>query len=88
MEGERVMLTKRKLFAGKTAWVLGAFAVAVLIGTIVQMKMTWNRERMRGISSEANDVIGAAKAGFDTLAPKENVIDPIGEILSPLPEEN
>jgi hypothetical protein len=81
MDGTRVIIPKRRWLMGKTVWIFGVFLVAIVIGTGVQMKMTWSRERLRGISSDTSDVVTAAKEGFSALAPKENIIEPIGDLL-------
>ena len=68
-----VLITKRKFLVGKTAWLIGLFSVIILLGFLIQVKMTWERERLRSVTSEANDAVNVAKTGFSAVLPKSSV---------------
>lgn len=67
MDGDRVLVPKRPKIAKRTAWILGVIAIILLLGLLIQVKMTWDRERLRGISDDTHDVINAAKSAIDTF---------------------
>lgn len=67
MNDARVLVPKRPKIAKRTAWILGGVAVVLLLGLGIQVKMTWDRERLRGISDDTHDVINAAKSAIDTF---------------------
>ena len=82
MDVPRIILQKRKFLSGRRAWVLGVLIVIVLIGTSIQMKMTWNRERLRGITSDAADFLNAAKAGAGTVLPSKSELAPYIDLFN------
>lgn len=67
MEAPRIVLPKRRFLAGKTVWILGAIVIVILIGTMIQMKMTWTRERTRGVTSDAVDFFQTFKKEIGTV---------------------
>ena len=77
MSTQNVVIQKRRFFAGKMLWVFGGGVALIVIGTIIQMRMTWSREQMRGIMSEANDAIAAARVGAERVTPETNPFAPL-----------
>lgn len=75
---------------------LSVIIIIVLIGTGIQMKMTWNRERLRGITSDAVDFIHAAKTDVSSalhskgeLAPYVGLFDEAMKApVTPIPSNN
>ncbi len=67
MEAQRIIVPKRRFFAGKRALLLAGVLLCVAIGAAIQMRMTWSRERLRGVTSDAADVIDAAKTQAQTI---------------------
>lgn len=61
MEARRIVVPKRRFFAGKRALLLAGVVLCVVIGVAMQMRMTWSRERLRGVTSDAADVLHAAR---------------------------
>jgi hypothetical protein len=81
MSAQAVVIPKRRFFAGKMLWLFGGCVAVIVIGTVIQMRMTWSREQMRGITSEANDAIAAAKVGASQIRPSENPFAPLLEMF-------
>ncbi len=77
MNAPRIVIPKRRFLAGKTAWVVVAIAVMVLLGAAIQLKMTWTRERTRGITADAVDFFHAVKAGVSSVIPPASAFPPI-----------
>lgn len=82
-----VVIQKRRFFAGKMLWLFGGCVTLVVIGTVIQMRMTWSREQMRGITSEANDAIAAAKVGAERVTPDSNPFAPLLEVFTAANDE-
>ncbi len=59
----------------------------VVVGTVIQMRMTWSREHMRSITSEASDIMAAAKEGAEYVTPEEHPFAPFLEVLNAVNEE-
>lgn len=82
MDASRIVVPKRRFLAGKTAWIVVAVAIVVLIGTIIQMRMTWTRERTRGITSDAVDLINTVKTEFGSALPPASAFAPITDAFT------
>lgn len=82
MPEHRVVIQKRRLFAGKALWLLCGCTALVVVGTVIQMRMTWSREQMRGITSEASDAITAARVGAEHVVPDTNPFAPLLDIVT------
>lgn len=82
MSAQNVVIQKRRFFAGKMLWLFGGCMMLVAIGTVIQMRMTWSREHMRDITSEANDALAAAKVGAERVIPEQNPFAPLLEIFN------
>lgn len=54
----------------------------VMIGTVIQLRMTWSREQLRDIASEAGDAIAAARDGAALVVPDKNSLAPLLEALT------
>ena len=85
MSAQNVVIQKRRFFAGKMLWLFGGCVTLVIIGTVIQLRMTWSREQLRGIASEAGDVVTAARDGAALVMPEEN---PFASLLEVLTQEN
>lgn len=85
MSTQSVVIKKRRFFAGKMLWLFGGCVTLVVIGTVIQMRMTWSREHMRSVASEARDAVAAAGDGAARVAPEEN---PFALLLEVLTREN
>ena len=77
MSEQSVVLKKRRLFVGRIAWMFGGFMVLAVIGVMIQLRMTWSREQMRGITSDAEDAITIAKTGVVSVKLDSNPFEPI-----------
>ncbi len=86
MDAPRIVIPKRRFLAGKTAWIVAAIATVVLIGTIIQMKMTWTRERTRGVTSDAVDLLTTVKTELGTVLPPASAFAPITDAFTSQPE--
>lgn len=82
-----VVLQKRRFFAGKMLWVFCGGMALIVLGTVIQMRMTWSREQMRSVASEAHDAVAAAKFGAERVTPETNPFAPLLELLTPANEE-
>jgi hypothetical protein len=82
MSGQNVVIQKRRFLAGKILWLFGGCVVLVVIGTVIQMRMTWSREQMRGITSDASDAIAAVRNGAVQVTPEENPFAPLLEVFT------
>ncbi len=74
---ENVVIKKRRFLVGKTPWLLGAFGVIILAVTTIQINMTWKRERLRGIGSDASDVLTLIKINAGLAVPETNPFQPL-----------
>lgn len=82
MDTPRIVLPRRRFLAGKTVWILGAIAIAVVIGTAIQMKMTWTRERTRGVTSDAVDLLRTLKTEISSVLPPASAFAPITDAFT------
>ncbi len=83
MDTPRIVIPKRRRFlAGKTVWIVGVIVVVVIIGTAIQMKMTWTRERTRGVTSDAVDLLRAIKTEIGSVLPPASTIAPITDAFT------
>jgi hypothetical protein len=82
MSTQNVVIQKRRFFAGKMLWFFIGCVTLVIIGTVIQMRMTWSREHMRGVAGEAGDAITAAKDGVAQVVPGENPFAPLLEVFT------
>jgi len=92
MDAPRIILPKRRFLVGRRVWVLSIIIIIVLIGTGIQLRMTWNRERLRGITSDAADLLNAAKTDVGSVIPSKSEFAPFIDlfheaITSPTPVE-
>jgi len=92
MDASRIILPKRRFLAGRRVWVLSIIIIIVLIGTGIQLRMTWNRERLRGITSDAADLFNAAKTDVGSVIPSKSEFAPFIDLFnqaikSPTPAE-
>ncbi len=72
-----VVIKKRRFLVGKTPWLLGAFGVIILVTMIIQFDMTWNREHVRGVGSDASDVLKLIKINAGLAVPETNPFQPL-----------
>ena len=82
MDTPRIVLPKRRLLAGKTVWILGVIAIVVIIGTAIQMRMTWTRERTRGVTSDAVDLLRTLKTEIGSVLPPASAFAPITDAFT------
>lgn len=82
MDASRIVIPKRRFLAGKTAWIVMAVAGVVLIGTVIQMRMTWTRERTRGVTSDAVDLLRTVKTELGTVLPPASALAPITDAFT------
>lgn len=82
MTAPRIILPKRQFLAGRRIWVLSVIIIIVFIGTGIQMRMTWNRERLRGITSDATDLLNAAKTDVGTVLPSKSELAPYIDLFN------
>lgn len=82
MDAPRVILQKRQFLAGRRIWVMSIIIIIVIIGTGIQMRMTWNRERLRGITSDAADLLNAAKTDVGTVLPSKSEFAPFIDLFN------
>ena len=82
MDAPRIVIPKRRFFAGKTVWIVGVIAIVVLVGTAIQMKMTWTRERTRGITSDAVDLLSTLKTEIGSVLPPASAFAPITDAFT------
>lgn len=83
-----VVIRRRRFLVGKTAWLIVAFGVIIFIGIVIQFQMTWSRERVRGVTSDAVDAIDVAKTGAAAVVPDFNPFQPLFDLFqtSPSPD--
>lgn len=86
MDAPRIVLAKRRFLAGKTVWIVAVIAGVVLIGTVIQMRMTWTRERTRGVTSDAVDFLHTVKTELGTVLPPASALAPITDAFTSRPE--
>lgn len=82
MDASRIVIPKRRFLAGKTAWIVGAVVLVVLVGTIIQMRMTWTRERTRGVTSDAVDLLHTVKTEIESVLPPASAFAPITDAFT------
>lgn len=85
MPTANVVIRRRRFLVGKTAWLIVAFGVIIFIGIVIQFQMTWSRERVRGITSDAFDAIDVAKTGAAAVVPDSNPFQPLFDLFQALP---
>lgn len=76
-----VVIRRRRFLVGKTAWLIVAFGVIIFIGIVIQFHMTWSREHVRGITSDAVDVMNVAKTGVAAVVPSSNPLQPLFDLF-------
>lgn len=81
MSEQRIVVQKQRFLAKRVWLVLCVSVIIVLCGALVQMRMTWSRERVRGITSDAQDVAAATRSGIGQLKPESNPFASIIEIF-------
>jgi hypothetical protein len=81
MTAGNVVIRRRRFLVGKTTWLIVAFGVIILIGMVIQFRMTWSREHVRGITSDAVDAIDAAKTGAAAAVPSSNPLQPLFDLF-------
>lgn len=86
MDAPRIVLPKRRFLSGKTVWILGFIAVVVIIGTAIQMKMTWTRERTRGVTSDAVDLLRTLKTEIGSVLPPASAFAPMTDAFTSQPD--
>lgn len=88
MTAGNVVIRRRRFLVGKTAWLIVAFGVIIFIGIVIQFQMTWSREHVRGITSDAVDAIDVAKTGAAAVVPDSNPFQPLLDLFqtSPAPD--
>lgn len=73
---------------GKTAWILAGVCGAVLVGMMIQVRMTWSRESLRGVTSDASEAIQYARDGIVSIIPPKgpliSILDSIRAFRSTL----
>ncbi len=77
METPRIVIPKRRFLAGKKAWTIVAIAAVLLLGAVIQIRMTWTRERTRGITADAVDFLHAVQTGVSSVIPPASAFPPI-----------
>ncbi|MEK7632391.1 MAG: hypothetical protein AAB473_01210 [Patescibacteria group bacterium] len=82
MDTPRIVIPKRRFLVGKTAWIVAVIAGVVLVGTVIQMRMTWTRERTRGVTSDAVDLLNTVKTELGTVLPPASVLAPITDAFT------
>lgn len=88
MTAGNVVIRRRRFLVGKTAWLIVAFGVIILIGIVIQFHMTWSRERVRGVTSDAADAIDVAKTGASAVIPDSNPFQPLFDLFQTLPSSD
>lgn len=64
MSAPNVVMKKRRFFVGNVAALMILCTIVIVLGTIIQIRMTWSREHMRGMTAEAEDVITQIFSSF------------------------
>ncbi len=82
MDAPRIVVPKRQFLAGKTVWIIGAIVIIVLVGTFIQMRMTWTRERTRGVTSDATDLFRSVKTEIESVLPSASTLEPITDAFT------
>lgn len=82
MTEQSIVVRKRRFFEKKVVWILGGAAIIVMIGLVVQLNMTWSRERLRGVSDDAQDAWHAAESGASSIVPSSNPFQPILDLFT------
>lgn len=54
----------------------------LVIGVVLQMRMTWSRERLRDVSDDAKDAWRAAGTGIASIKPSSNPFQPLLDLLT------
>lgn len=86
MTPQSIVVVKRRFLVGKTVWVFGACILLLGIGAMIQFRMTWSREHMRDISSDAHDAAVAVETGVKVMKPDKNPFEPLLQLFQEFSE--
>lgn len=82
MDAPRILLQKRTFLTKKRLWVFAVIFLVVIVGTGIQMHMTWNRERLRGITTDAVDFMHTTTTEFSSVLPPRSTFDPLFDLFT------
>lgn len=81
MGNEHIFVPKQQVFSRKIFAIFGLCAVVLIVAMLVQMRMTWQRERLRSIRSDMHDAVNVVTNELQGFSPRETVIAPMSELL-------
>jgi len=86
MTPKSIVVVRRRFFVGKTVWIFGACLLLLCIGVMIQLRMTWSRERMREITSDAHDAAVVVETGAKIMKPDKNPFEPLLQLFQEFSE--
>lgn len=63
-------------------WLLGGCIVLAVIGSAIQMRMTWSQEHMQSVAREAEGAAAVARDGAERAKPDSNPFAPLIEVFN------
>lgn len=82
--GTNIVIVKKKVIDKKMLMIFVALGVAIVIGMIIQFRMTFNREQFRTLDADAVDASRAIGSAVETVKP---AFAPVGELFGSLKEK-
>ncbi|MFA6017770.1 MAG: hypothetical protein WCT28_03940 [Patescibacteria group bacterium] len=86
MTPQSIVVVKRRFFVGKTTWIFATCVLLLCIGVVIQLRMTWSREHIWGITSDAHDAVAAVETGAKVMKPDKNPFEPLLQLFQEFSE--
>ncbi len=83
-DGATIVTVKKKVIDKKMMIMFAALGVAVVIGVIIQFRMTFNREQSRSLDADAVDASHAIGNAVEKVKP---AFEPVGALFGTLKEK-
>lgn len=76
--GASIVIVKKKVIDKKMIMIFTALGIAVLIGILIQFRMTWNHEQFRKLDADATDASHVIGNAVEIVRP---AFGPVGELF-------
>lgn len=81
--GATIVIVKKKVIDKKMLMIFIALGVAIIIGMVIQFRMTFNREQFRSLDADAVDASRAIGNAVESVKP---AFSPVGALLGNIKE--